>query len=205
MLFRKHCFGKDPWCFLYLLQMIHSSFSRSLSWLYLLAWHLPREEPSLDNTMVILYIFLLPDHAINYQFSSYTRNRITIISKSNQIRDPVLDTPEPIQKSHPWNCVLLEPSYVLKSVLVIALLGNGTNRMCVSICVYILFSRSVMSDSLQPHRLQHGRLPCPSPSPRACSNSCPLSWWCHPTISSSVVTPFSYLQSFPASGSFLMN
>ena len=59
-----------------------------------------------------------------------------------------------------------------------------------------------MSDSLQPYGLQHARLPCPSPIPGACSNSCPSSWWCHRTISSSV-TPFSScLQSFPASGSF---
>ena len=58
-----------------------------------------------------------------------------------------------------------------------------------------------MSDSLQPHGLQHARLPCPSPTPRACSNSCPSSQWCHPTISSSVV-PFSCPQSFPASESF---
>ena len=59
-----------------------------------------------------------------------------------------------------------------------------------------------MSDSLQPHGMLHASLPCPSPAPRACSNSCPLSQWCHPTISSSVV-PFSFhLQSFPASGSF---
>ena len=57
------------------------------------------------------------------------------------------------------------------------------------------FSRSVVSDSLRPHGLQQARLPSPSPAPRACSNSCPLSQWCHPTISSSVV-PFSYLQSF---------
>ena len=58
-------------------------------------------------------------------------------------------------------------------------------------CVFFLqFSHSVMSKSLQPCELQHARLPCPSPTPRACSNSCPLSWWCHPTISSSVV-PFS--------------
>ena len=66
------------------------------------------------------------------------------------------------------------------------------------------FSCSVMSDSLWPHRLQHARLPCPSPNPRSCSNSCPFSWWCHPTISSSVV-PFSCLQSSPASGSFPMS
>ena len=66
----------------------------------------------------------------------------------------------------------------------------------------VQFSRSVVSDSLQPHGLQHARPPCPSPTPRACSNSCPLSWWCHPTSSPSVV-PSSCLQSFPASGSFL--
>ena len=70
---------------------------------------------------------------------------------------------------------------------------------------WLFFNCSVMSKSLQPHGLQHARLPCPSPSPRVCSNSCPLSQWYHPTISSSV-TPFSYcLQSFPASGSFLMS
>ena len=69
----------------------------------------------------------------------------------------------------------------------------------------LLFSLSVMSDSLQPHGPQHARLPCPSPSPRVSSSSCPLCWWCHPTISSSVVPFSSYLQSFPASGSFLMS
>ena len=62
-----------------------------------------------------------------------------------------------------------------------------------------------MSYSLWPHGLQRARLPCPSPTPGACLNSCPLSSWCHPTISSSVV-PFSFcLQSFPASGSFQMS
>ena len=66
------------------------------------------------------------------------------------------------------------------------------------------FSHSVLSNSLQPHWL-HARLPCPSPTPRAYSNSCPLSWWCHPTISSSVVPFSSHLQSFPASGSFQMS
>ena len=65
-----------------------------------------------------------------------------------------------------------------------------------------LFSRSVMSDSFPPQGLQHARLPCPSPTSGACSNSCPLSQWCHPTISSSVFPFFSHLQSFQASGSF---
>ena len=67
------------------------------------------------------------------------------------------------------------------------------------------FSHSVMSDSLQPRGLQHARFLCPSPTPGPGLNSCPLSWWCHPTILSSI-TPFSSpLQSFPASGSFPMS
>ena len=69
----------------------------------------------------------------------------------------------------------------------------------------LLFSRSVVSTSLQPHELQHARPPCPSPTPGACSNSCPSSQWCHLTISSSVVPFSSRPQSFPASGSFQMS
>ena len=67
------------------------------------------------------------------------------------------------------------------------------------------FSHSVVSDSLQPHGLQHARSPCPSPIPRVYSDSCPLSRWCHPTISSSVIPFSSCLQSFPASESFQMS
>ena len=62
----------------------------------------------------------------------------------------------------------------------------------------MLFSCSAVSYSLQPHGLQHARLPCLSPSPGVCSNSCPSSQWCHPTISSSVILFSSWLQSFPA-------
>ena len=69
----------------------------------------------------------------------------------------------------------------------------------------VWFSHSVVPDSLQPHGLQHSRPPCPSPTPRLYSNSCPLSRCCHPTISSSVVPFSSRLQSFPASGSFQMS
>ena len=65
----------------------------------------------------------------------------------------------------------------------------------------VQLSCSVVSYSLRPHGLQHARLPCPSPTPGVYSNSCPLSQWCHPTISPSVI-PFSCPQSFPASGSF---
>ena len=69
----------------------------------------------------------------------------------------------------------------------------------------VQFGRSVMSNSLQPHGLQHARLPCPTRTPRACSVSYPSSWWCHPTIFSSVIPFSSCLQSFPASGSSPMN
>ena len=69
----------------------------------------------------------------------------------------------------------------------------------------VQFSYSVVSDSLWPHELQHTRPPCPSPTPRVYSNSCPLSRWCHPTISSSVVPFSSCPQSFPVSGSFQMS
>ena len=69
----------------------------------------------------------------------------------------------------------------------------------------VQFSCSVLSNSLRPRGMLHTRLPCPSPTLRAHSNSCPSSWWCHPTISSYVVLFSSCLQSFSASGSFPMN
>ena len=71
-----------------------------------------------------------------------------------------------------------------------------------SIASSVQVSRSVVSDFLQPHELQHARLPCPSPTSEAYSNSCPSSRWCYQTISSSVVPFSSCLQSFPASASF---
>ena len=90
---------------------------------------------------------------------------------------------------------------------------NGTHLYVGDYCIWwdiiyrfsfssVQFSCSVMSDSLWPHGLQHVRLPCPLSTPRACSNLCPLSWWYHPIISSSVVPFSSHLQSFRGSGSF---
>ena len=80
--------------------------------------------------------------------------------------------------------------------------GYRQNVETVSAC---FLGHSVLSDSLQPHELWHSRLPCPSPTPRACSKWCPLSHSCHPPNSSSVVPFSSCLQSFPASGSFPMS
>ena len=75
-------------------------------------------------------------------------------------------------------------------------------NMNVTILSSVQFTLSVVSSSLQPHGLQHTRPPCPSPTPIAYSNSCPLSQWCHPTISYSVVPFSSCLQSFPHQGLF---
>ena len=100
-----------------------------------------------------------------------------------------------------------KPAFPLSSFTFIKKLFNSSLlsdiRMMSSVSVQ--FSHSVLSDSMQPSGLQHSRPPCPSPIPGIYQNSCPLSWWCHPTISSSVVPFSSHLQSFPASGSFLMS
>ena len=104
-------------------------------------------------------------------------------------------------------CQILDPlnwSTVFLSFLFVHLLNSYKISLIISPILLLLFSRSIMSNSLQPHGLQHTKPPCPSPSPGACSNSCPSSWWCHPTISSSVI-PFSYLQSSLASRSILIS
>ena len=86
--------------------------------------------------------------------------------------------------------------------------GGGGNDNTVPFCcgqTVLQCHCSAGSDSLWAHGLQHARLPFPSPTPEACSNSCPLNRWCHPTISSSIIPFSSCLQSFPASGSFPMS
>ena len=96
-----------------------------------------------------------------------------------------------------------------ESFLVSAFLGCHSNlpdvRRPLREVSSVQFSRSVVSNSLWPHEPQHGRPPCPSPTPRVHPNPCPLSWWCHPTISSSVIPFSSCPQSSPASGYFQMS
>ena len=108
---------------------------------------------------------------------------------------------------NPWTVDPSELVYIIaKNRTWLKWLGMHT---CITICVY-KYINSVQFNSvsqscltfLQPHGLQHARLCCPSPTPGACSNSCPLSQWCHSTISSSVIPFSSCLWSFPASGSF---
>ena len=94
--------------------------------------------------------------------------------------------------------ILPTPVLSIQQILISLRKHNVTNNS-------VQFSRSVVSGSLWPHRLQYANFPCPSPTPRAYSNSCPLNRWCHPTVSSSVMPFSSCLQSFPASGSFQMS
>ena len=98
---------------------------------------------------------------------------------------------------------LLAEYTLLKNRRITRITSIGINNVQGS-GLQMLFSRSAVSDSLQLHGLQHSRLLCPSLSPRVCSNLCPLSWWCYPTILSSV-TPFSNPQFSPTSGSFPMS
>ena len=103
-----------------------------------------------------------------------------------------------------FSMIMCCPSFYPSSIF-ISIQAVFKSSLCLHVLPSVQFSCSVMSDSLWPHGLQHARLPCPSPTHRACSNSSPLSQWCHPTISSSVIPFFSRLQSFPASGSFQMS
>ena len=125
-------------------------------------------------------------HQHNFQsFDSQRPREVTIRVTSNLA---------PYVSAYPW----WSPSVRRLSSLV----GSGFPSQDP---ISVQFSCSVVSNSLWPHGPQHARLPCPSPSPGACSNSCPSSQWCHPTISSSVIPSYSCLQSFPASGSFPMS
>ena len=103
--------------------------------------------------------------------------------------------PELAQTHVHWVSDAIQPSHPLSSSFLM-------NEVIIENCC--CWVASVVSDSPQSHKLQHARLLCPSLPPRACSNSCPLSQWCYPTISSSAIPFSSRLQSFPASGSFPM-
>ena len=102
-----------------------------------------------------------------------------------------------------WNLWMCYVTWARENSVAYAM--NIVNQPDLEIGSSVQFSCSVVSDSLRPHELQHTRPPCPSPTPRVYPYSCPLSGWCHPTISSSVIPFSSRPQSFPASGSFQMS
>ena len=104
-----------------------------------------------------------------------------------------------------WYCTSTTPQQKKKQYVIFHYRSALTDEICNQFGWSDQISCSVMSDSLRPHELQHARSPCPSPTPGVHPNSCPLSQWCHPTISSSVIPFSSCLQSFPASRSFQMS
>ena len=117
---------------------------------------------------------------------------VSLALQANSLPTEPLGKPKKVMGSGPYR--------EIKWNLILAL-----NSMDITEKIHIFkihLSCSVMSDSLWPQGLQHARPPCPSPTPGTCSNSCPFSWWCHPTILSSIVPFSSHLQSFPESGSF---
>ena len=116
------------------------------------------------------------------------------IAQSKKVQLPLLN---PRSSPGAWNCY---PHFIEEGARLKEVRPQAQDYKLSS----VQFTHSVVSDSLWPHGLQHARSPCPSPTPRVYSKSCPSSQWCHPTISSSVV-PFSCLQSFPTSGSFQMS
>ena len=95
--------------------------------------------------------------------------------------------------------------FTVFSIVLFYFLYSASSILKLHLSHNLSFFQSVRSNSLWPHGLEHARLPCPSPSPGACSNSCSLSWWCHLNILSSVIPLSSCLPSFPASGFFLMS
>ena len=126
---------------------------------------------------------------------------------SSRISRPVLSTPS-LHSTVNSSCRLLSPPYFnLIPVTLYFPLQLNLNTSLFNICFVhsVQFSHSVVSDSLRPHESQHARPPCPSQTPGVHPNPCPLSWWCHPTILSSVVPFSSFPQSFSASGSFQMS
>ena len=131
----------------------------------------------------------------------YTHTHTHILEKPNQMKGNIWSSYFEIGKH---TKVMLHRKRKKLTLMKICLHNNSLYYFY-NLSVSIQFSCSVMSNSLQPHGLQHARFPCPSPTPRICSDSCALIQWCHPTISYSVVPFSSHLQSFPASGSFQMS
>ena len=130
-------------------------------------------------------------------------NAIQLRPYSVILRSPALNEwdGEPL-----WHFAQRPSKNWLNRITMLAILRTDRKvLMCIHQRRSVQFSCSVVSNCLWPHRLQHSRLPCPSPTPRVYSNSCPLSWWYHPTISSSLVPFSSCLQSFSASGYFPMS
>ena len=163
---------------------------------------------NLCNILSLPFFYLLSskDHFLPYFRAPFTWiTKVTALPPASQLQTPCslasISSRPPPQLSYynspnrPLLSTHCEPYHF----------SSYPSSTLISFLSSVQFSHSVVSDSLQPHELQHARPPCPSPTPRVYSHSSPLSQWCHPAISSSVVPFSSHLQSFPASGSFQMS
>ena len=144
------------------------------------------------NIFLFIYLFI-------YLYSSVYSFHLDLISSASIRSLPFLSFIMPILG---WNIPLIFPVFLNRSLVLPFLLFFLYFFAC---SLLLLFSHPVVSDSLQPHELQHARPPCLSPTPGVCPNPCPLSRWYHPSISSSFVPFSSCSQSFPASGSSQMS
>ena len=140
----------------------------------------------------------MPGLPVHHQLPEFTQTHVHRVSDVIQPSHPLSSSspPAPNPSQHQGLFQWVNSSHELAKVLIFS------SHLWVTLL--LLFSCSVMSDSFWPHELQYARLSCSLPIPRACSNSCPSSQWCHPTISYSVFPFSSCLQSFPASGPFPM-
>ena len=156
-------------------------------------------------------------HHLNWDATSQQKNMAKLVTSNNWMDANKMWPSIPLCNIHPRKHLTGMHERICENVLCNIICSsslhaclwmgkeNVVNRMLWRVRSNSQFSRSVLSNSLQPHGLQHARFLCPSPTLGVCSNSSPLIQWCHPTISSSVI-PFScLLQSFPASGLFQMN
>ena len=162
--------------------------TRFTSWVLRVFWSRKSRKTRSEQENVYIYIYISygTSLTVSHHYAAYklwVKLHLRLKLTFGILNDLVIGTKQ-------RNCILMRK---------ILLLFESTDM------VSVLFSHSVMSESLQPHGLQHARPPCPSPTPGVHSNSCPSSQWCHPTISSSVISFSSCLWSFPASGSFQMS
>ena len=167
-------------------KMLPSLFFIICPWLWAFLLVKPIDSPWKWGTVLVAWVYsVLPLHQLRIKASSlFSPNSVSVLFYLASVDRESQDFGHNISSTY-------NIYHVLYHI-----------RLC---CTLLSFSRPVMSYSSWPHGLQHARPPCPSPSPGVCPNSCPLHWWCHSAISSSVILFSSSLQSFPASGSYLMS
>ena len=202
----KYCISESCWLWWLVAQLVKNAPAMWETWVWSLDWEDSLEKGQATHSMFspgkfhVLYSLWGCKESDTTEWLSLSLE--TMVTKAGGLLWNQDNSKDPYIK-HLWVFMLslnhYTFSFITNFLSLCYVLGTKLSILyafCMVSCS-VNFSCSVMSDSLQPHGLQHGRLPCPSVIPRAYLNSCPLSRWHHPTISSSVVPFFSCLQSFP--------